>query len=251
MKEVAATALGFWDRSPMVWLAFFVMAAALAAFVVFLIVAAVKILRPKVIPTPWGSAKFNEEHEEEPTGAPDDAIMHHRLFRLIEQALVPGGLSLKERGDKTVIAETYLRIKFAELDQGFRDFFEESSRRGFKGLSKLPHEVAEMVIRYETKAAKAEYHCSDGIICRLPSCFSRKFAKWHQRHADQLFTDYHAILSDRALRDNRERAWLMADATFYALRETIFDARQTMLELNGDLDEEIARLLYEKSCEDV
>lgn len=247
MKDQATSLLGFWERSPLEWALLALLVAALFAFAVFLIVAAAKILRVRDVPTPWGKAQMGDDGVPI---APDEAILHHRLFSFMDRVLAPGGISLSGSSDKVMIAETYLKIKFQVLREGLEDFFRRAAKREFDGISELPHAVVEMVERYEALAAKAEYRLTGGTICRLPTSFSRKFARWHKRHADQFFEDCESVKADRGLRDNRERAWLMAESMFFALRETIYDAQLALGDLNGDLDREIAEIRMESECEE-
>lgn len=215
------------------------------AFITFLFIAAIKILKPKEITK--DGVKWENGNSEKPESS---SILHHRLFKFFESCESPGALSLDGESDKSILCENYLKLKFKTLHDGYYDFFKNLERHDFDGLSKLPNEVNEWVNQYELKASKMITHTSKGDICGIPKCFNQKFSKWHKRHATQLFDDYDNALSDRQYENNRERALVMLTATFFALRETIQDARYTLDNLNGDLDRELDEMIKESCKED-
>jgi hypothetical protein len=216
-----------------------IMLGLLFAFSAFVVVVMVLVLKPsKVTRTGvhFGSVKRSK--------APEDltSIMHHKLFKFLEQCETTGALSLGS-SDKALVLSNFLKIKFKVLYDGYWDFFQKSEKNGYDGLSKLPNAVNEWILDYEAKVEKMKTRTSKGELCGLPRCAVTKFAHWHKRHAHQLFEDYDNALSDRIFVSKRERAFAMCGATYFALRETIQDANITLEYLNGDFDRELESML--------
>lgn len=233
--------LPFWHQAGL-----FALVAAFIAFVTFVAIAFVKIARPTEAGkdgVKFGGGGGEKPKDEEPS------LAHHRLFKLFEACEAPGALALDGSSDKSILCENYLKLKFTTLYDNFLEFFKKAERNDFDGLSRLPAAVNEWVAEYEHKADKMETITSKGTICGVPRCFRQKFAKWHQRHATQLFEDYNHILSDRLHKNPRERALLLLESSFYAIRETVMDAKYTLDNLNGDLDKEISEMVAE-SCKE-
>jgi len=218
--------------------------AGMLAFSALVVVVMVKLLKPEKIDKD-GIHFPGDGGKKEPKDT--TSIMHHKLFKFFEQCETTGALSLGN-SDKAIVLSNFLKLKFRVLYDGLWDFFKDSEKNGYEGLSKLPNAVNEMIEEYEAKIPKMKSKTSRGELCGTPSCAVHKFSHWHKRHASQLFDDYDNALSDRIYMSKRERAFAMCQATYFALRETIQDAAHTLLDLNGDFDRELDKML--KSCDD-
>lgn len=219
------------------------MISGLIAFTAFVVGAFVKYTKPSKMGKnglEFDSANSDRrKHTVEQT-----SIMYHKLFKFFESCETPEGLSLGVT-DKAIVLSNYLSIQFSVMYDGFCEFFRTSEKNEYDGLSKLPELYNEMVQEYTKKSEKMISMTSKGELCGMPKCAATKFARWHRRHAKQLFDDLENALSDRIYISKRERAFTMANAIYFMLRETIHDAANTLPDLNGDFDKELDEMLRE------
>jgi len=224
-----------------------VLASAFSAFVAFLFIVIFKTTRPSEVGKngiKWASGAENDKKDD------SISILNHRLFKFLEACMMSGALSLDGSSDKSILCENYLKLKFGILQAGLYDFFKDTERNDYKGLEQLPSTITTLITEYEAKASKMVTHISRGAICGVPRCFNQKFAKWHQRHAYQSFEDFEHALTSRVYINDRERAFALAGAVFFTLRETIYDAKLTLDSLNGDLDKEFEQMIANSCKED-
>jgi len=101
-----------------------------------------------------------------------------------------------------------------------------------------------MIAQYEKLSQNVKITLPDGgVVYGMPSSYLTKFNRWHSPHIAMCLDSIGDVLSDRLYDDWYSQLRACLDYFHVVFELTIEDAKNTLEELNGELDREIGKML--------
>lgn len=171
------------------------------------------------------------------------SILEHKLFQA-EAEIMNMIRGLDDGTNKGAVAVAFLKdCKFESVYRHMRKFAKNiESSRGAQ-LKNFPIVLNHIMQDYAETARSVEFRIGTRVLCGVPGSWNRKFDKWHNPHIDMLLKGIREILSDDYYYDWWSTATACFDLLHVVLVLTLEDAKQALLEINGELDREIEAML--------
>lgn len=242
-------------------------------FVTGVVILLIMVLKPSVVQVPGGTVfrfPWTPRRPKPEAAAPAErrqsdtdhnlvpiaqrpSLLHHQFFNLLQNASNPSFLS-PEGGclsDKDAVNLAFLKdCKFKVFREDMTVFFTALEASGGQGIGQLPAAVNAAVARYSALTRTVTVRFADGrtLPC-IPKCYIQKFNAWHSEHTRFCLEGIDRVLASRFYPDWWFRASSALEYLNMAFEMTIVDAANTLKELNGDLDYEIARSVCESDSD--
>lgn len=236
---------------------------AIFSFLLIALVLFIKAAGPVVSATPKGDVKvsflsrlFKRKKKPVATTAATrrPSLLKHRYFRLMRNIQVSGFFQIGSSGcpmlPKEAINLAFLRdCKFKVFEDGISEFVKvveslKSDEEKEEKVQQISSVISNLIDKYVEMSASLRIELPDDrVIYGVPSTYINKFNKWHSDHISMCLEAINDILGDKLYEDWFAELRACLDILYIAFQLTIQDAKQTLNELNGELDKEIAEIL--------
>jgi hypothetical protein len=109
-------------------------------------------------------------------------------------------------------------------------------------LYDIPNHVYKWTAEYEAAAKDATITLPEGKILKgIPLAFLKSYEEWNTPHTNTMLTKIHTVLYSNFYKSPYLKLILILDLIDAFFLLTILDAKRTLANLNGDLDEEIKK----------
>jgi len=171
------------------------------------------------------------------------SVVNHRLF-MAEAEFISSVRGLDDGSAKAAVAVAFLKdCKFASVYRHMKKFAKNIEASEGEELKNFPIVLSHIMADYAERAKTVEIRIGSRIICGVPSSWNRKFDRWHNPHVDMLLKTIREILTDDYYYDWWATTTACFDMMYTVLMLTMEDAHKALLEINGDLDREVAEMI--------
>jgi hypothetical protein len=172
------------------------------------------------------------------------SLLHHRIFNVISGTQSDSIFNIDSDNFKTAIGLTFLKkCKYFVWEKELKEFVEniENARDEVFNLTK---KFVDIEKEYTRLAESTNVTLPNGIILpRVPKIFVEKYEKDNKLFKEEALRNLEAILNSRYYDGWRERAIACLDILCLVFSNDIIIADWSISMLNGELDDEISKMI--------
>lgn len=159
-------------------------------------------------------------------------------------------IEIKDSLKKKVIT-SFLKIQFQVFHNSLKDYVLQSEKTLKKGghiiIEDIQRIFFDCITKYNEQSRSAVIKHKGNVIPGVPECFLESFDRWHTPHVNMICEGMRDIINNELYPNETMKLLAIIELFAIVFKLTIDDALQAKDELNGELEEELNKIISKKN----